>query len=197
MQAEQRTHKDAEVFERADRHWVPYSVHGAQGRRQEEVPPDPSDRYAAVDDLADGMVVFEVSSWPYLDGEGRLYFEDDPTEWVLGLEDSQRVIDEKRKEGGITAPARPIRVGDAFLFRGVGQGEVTSLDQVDGVIDISAAARDAAKAALFGAAASTVETAYAAKMAVTEKAGNGAPRAGEFDVGQLKSSRSPGPELGR
>ncbi len=196
METEQRTPKDAAAFDRADRLWIPYTVHGAQGRRRSKVEPNRGDRYAAVDDLADGMVVFEISSWPYLDMEGRLYFEDDPNEWIVEREESQRRIDKERKEDRITGATRPIRVGDAFLLRGLA-GEASSLDQVEKVIDISAAARDAAKAALFGAAASTVETDYAAKMAVTEAPDKPTPGTGEFDVGQMKSSPSPGPELGR
>lgn len=192
METEQRTPKDAAAFERAEGLWVPYTVHGAQGRRRSNVEPNRSDRYAAVDDLGDGMIVLEISSWPHLDTEGRLYFEDDPNEWIVEREASQDRIDKERKEDRITGPVRPIRVGDAFLFRGVAEG-ASSLEQVEKVMDISAAARDAAKAALFGAAASTVEKEYAVTMAVDETPVTPAPQPGEFDVSQLKSARSQRP----
>lgn len=194
VETEQRTPKDAAAFERAEGLWVPYTVHGAQGRRRNNVEPNLSDRYAAVDDIADGMIVFEISSWPYLDMEGRLYFEDDPNEWIVEREASQNRIDKERKEDRITGPSRPIRVGDAFLLRGVAEG-ASSLERVEKVMDISAAARNAAKAALFGAAASTVEKEYAATMAVTATPVTTAPQPGEFDVGQAKSSQPPRPGM--
>lgn len=194
METEQRTPKDAAAFEKAEQLWVPYTVHGAQGKRRVDVAPDSSDRYAAVDDLADGMVVLEVSSWPFLDMEGRLYFEDDPTEWIVGRVATQERIDEERKRGRITGSNRPIRVGDAFMLRGLGGG-ASALEQVQQVIDISAAARNAAKAALFGAAASTVEKKYAVTMAVTEPPVKTEPQPGEFDVGQTKTPPPSGGNL--
>jgi hypothetical protein len=186
VETEQRTPKDAGAFEKAEQLWMPYTVHGAQGKRRVDLTPDPSDRYTAVDDLADGMVVLEVSSWPFLDMEGRLYFVDDPVEWIIGRVTTQERIDQERKERRITGPTRPIRVGDAFMLRGVAS-EASSLEQVEQMIDISAAARNAAKAALFGAAASTVGDTYAATMAVAEPDVVVEPQPGEFDVSQTKT----------
>ena len=185
MQAEQRAPKTAEAFEPVEQAWVPYTIHGAKGGKRTKVEVQPDDRYASVDDVADGAVVFDVSDWPRLDREGRLYWETDPFELVVSEGDAQSIVDAGRDEAGITAPDRPIRVGDAFLIRGL-PDEQAPLARASLVLDISAAARDAAKAALYGAVASTLDTDDAERMKVTEAYEAAEPAAGYFDVRQTK-----------
>ena len=141
MQAEQRVTKTAEAFEPVEQAWVPYTIHGAKGGKRTKVEVQPDDRYASVDDVADGAVVFDVSDWRRLDREGRLYWETDPFELVVSEGDAQSIVD---------------------------------------------AGRDAAKAALYGAVASTLDTDDAERMKVTEAYEAAEPAAGYFDVRQTK-----------
>jgi hypothetical protein len=151
----------------------------------------PGDYYASVDDVADGMVVFSVSDWPRLDREGRLYWDTKPFELVVSEREVQAIVDAGRAEAGLTAPDRPIRVGDAFLLRGL-PDEQASLRRASLVLDISAAARDAARAALYGAVASTLRLEDAEKMAVTQRYEEPEPDSGYFDVRQRRVEGSGG-----
>jgi hypothetical protein len=185
VQAEQRVVKTAEAFEPVELAWVPYTVHGPRGGKRTKVDVQPSDCYASVDDVADGMVVFSVSNWPRLDREGRLYWDINPFELVVPEQEVQAIVDAGRAEAGVTAPGRPIRVGDAFLLRGL-PDEQASLRRASLVLDISAAARDAARAALYGAVASTLRLEDAEKMAVTQRYEEPEPDSGYFDVRQRR-----------
>jgi hypothetical protein len=191
VQAEQRVVKTAEAFEPVELAWVPYTVHGPRGGKRTKVDVQPSDCYASVDDVADGMVVFSVSNWPRLDREGRLYWDINPFELVVPEQEVQAIVDAGRAEAGITAPDRPIRVGDAFLLRGL-PDEQASLGRASLVLDISAAARDAARAALYGAVASTLRLEDAEKMAVTQRYEEPEPDSGYFDVRQRRVEGSGG-----
>jgi hypothetical protein len=153
----------------------------------------PGDRYASVDDVADGVVIFSVSEWPRLDREGRLCWTSGPFELVGSEREVQGIVDTARAAAGITAPDRPVRVGDAFLVRGV-PDERASLSQASLVLDISAAARDAARAALYGAVASTLPTDDAERMAVTQRYEQPEPDSGYFDVRQQRVSERGGEE---
>jgi hypothetical protein len=191
VQAEQRVVKTAEAFEPVERAWVPYTVHGPRGGKRTSVDVQPGDYYASVDDVADGMVVFSVSDWPRLDREGRLYWDTKPFELVVAEREVQAIVDAGRAEAGITAPDRPIRVGDAFLLRGL-PDEQASLRRASLVLDISAASRDAARAALYGAVASTLRLEDAEKMAVTQRYEEPEPDSGYFDVRQRRVEGSGG-----
>ena len=185
MQVQQRVDKPPEAFEQVEQVWVPYTVHGPGGGRRPRVEVQPGDRYASVDDVADGVVVFSVSEWPRLDREGRLSWASGPFELVNSEREVQGIVDAARHEAGITAPDRPIRVGDAFLVRGV-PDERASLSRASLVLDISAAAREAAKAALYGAVAPTLHTDVAEKLPVTQRYEQPEPAAGYFDVRQRR-----------
>lgn len=184
MQPEERAAKALDAFEpRQDaRPWVPYTVHGPDDSDRRPVDVREGDHYLSVDDVADGFVVVEVSSWPLLDREGRLWWKDDPYEFVTPLPQMQAVVDDARRTAGIIAPDRPIRVGDAFLSRGLTRRH-RYLTRVL-VVDISAAAREAAKTALYGAVASTLDRDQARRLTVTQRYQEAAPDAGYFDVRQ-------------
>lgn len=183
MQAEQRARKREDSFEPRDVLWTPYTVHGPEGEQRRLVEVERGDRYVVVDDVADGRVVFEVSRWPRLDADGRLFFDGEPREIVDSAADAQTMIDAARTEAGITGPTRPLRVGDAFLMRGL-TSRARTLRRVSFVVDVSAAAREAAKAALYAAAASTVDEGYAERAAVDVGYEEAAPDKGVFDVRQ-------------
>jgi hypothetical protein len=184
MQVEERVAKAPEAFEPSeDAHrWTPYIVHGPEDSDRRPVHVREGDRYLSVDDVADGLVVMEVSSWPLLDREGRLWWEDDPYEFVTSLPRMQAVVDGARRAAGIIAPDRPIRVGDAFLARGLTRRH-RYLTRVQ-LVDVSAAAREAAKMALYGAVASTLDRDQAWRMTVTQQYQEPAPDVGIFDVRQ-------------
>jgi hypothetical protein len=186
VQPEQRVDKGEEAFAPVERWWAPYTVHGAEGEQRGAVDVRPGDLYASVDDVADGTVVFEVSEWPRLDREGRLHwgFEDEPFELVAGQQDAQQIVDANRHQHDMTGPDRPIRVGDVFLLRGLRDEE--PLDQAELVLDVSAAAREAAKAALYGAAGSTLSEHAAMEMMVMAEYEEAEPETGHFDVRQRK-----------
>lgn len=119
--------------------------------------------YAVVDDITedpDGAVLLEIAGWPAVDGHGRLVFgagtNPDVQDESLGVDrrDLQEVLDEARDETG--QAQRPIRIGDTFMI--VADPPVSvDAGTWDEVLDVSAAARDAAKIA-FNAAAITPVT---------------------------------------
>jgi hypothetical protein len=173
--------KSAEAFDPIEQLWIPYSVHGSQGGRRRRIKVEGSDLYAAVDDIADQVVIFEVSEWPRLDREGRLYFGRDPFELVVAVGTVQIAIDQARRQARITAPNRPVRVGDAFMIRGL-PSPGSAFEEATMVLDISAAAREVAKAALYGAVASTLRQDYADRMGLKKSYREAEPEAGYFDV---------------
>jgi len=108
VQVQQRVAKPKEAFEQVDQVWVPYTVHGPGGGRRPRVEVQPGDRYASVDDVADGVVVFSVSEWPRLDREGRLSWASGPFELVNSAREVQGIVDAARDDADITAPDRPV-----------------------------------------------------------------------------------------
>jgi hypothetical protein len=89
-----------------------------------------------------------VSAWPSVDGVGRLVFpsfEGARRTIAVGEADFAAVATAARAATGV--PDRVTRVGDAFRARGT-DGPVGEWRDV---VDITAQARDAAKAALYGA----------------------------------------------
>lgn len=188
MQGEQRAHVHESELEPQDRLWRPFTVHGREGEKQQPRRAYRDDKYVVVEDIDDGRVVFEISSWPRIDEGGRLYFEGDPAELYDDLISAQRTIDEARKGDGVTGSGRPLRVGDVFVVRGLPKG-ANSIGQAATIRDVSLAARQAAKAALLGAAASTVQEEYVESMEIELKLGEPVPRRGQFDVRQEPKTR--------
>lgn len=196
MQAEQRPAKDAKKFEPRSGAplWQPFVVTGPRLKDRADVTDlAPGDRYVTVDDVDDGVVVAEVSSWPRLDREGRLWWDDDPYELATPLDRMQRRVNAGRRRRGLPAPDRRIRVGDAFLVRGLTQRH-RYFDDVELVLDISAAAREVAKAALYGAVASTLAAHHAELMHVTEEYAQPRPGDGVFDVRQTGDREADAPD---
>lgn len=190
MQAEQRPAKDARKFEpRSDPPlWQPFVVTGPkEGDRRDVTEVLADDRYVTVDDVTQSMVVVEVSSWPRLDREGRLWWDDEPYELVTPRARMQNSVNAGRQDRGMPAPGRRIRVGDAFLVRGLTRRH-RYFDDLPLVVDISAAAREVAKAALYGAVASTLAAHHAEQMHVTEEYAQPRRTDGVFDVRQTDAA---------
>lgn len=123
-------------------------VHFADGS-SETVLPDVEDWYVAIDDLAFGRVVFDAAHWPRVDGSGRLAYGPAREARVAESSTAQPVIDGARAEHG--QELRPLRIGDVFLVRGPDLSEDIREWRIRG--DVTRAARDAAKLALFAAVA--------------------------------------------
>jgi hypothetical protein len=186
MQAEQRRKIDEDRFDPQETLWHPFTVHGEDGTDHRPLDVDAGDSYVVVEEIEDGRVVFEVSAWPRLDKDGRLVFAGDPTEFYAGLEASQTSIDQARLEAGVTGPERPLRTGDVFAVRGL-PAKPEDIATADAIWDVSLAGRNAAKAALYGAAASTVEEEYAREMVISAEYGEEVEaelEPGQFDVRQ-------------
>jgi hypothetical protein len=123
--------------------------------------------YIVVDELSKEVAGLVVASWPRLDSKGRVRFSG--SSWRVGarvnqlipLLEADRIVPGARVGAG-PGPQRPLRIGDAFAAkanRPRGRGAaVPALERwlSPPVYDVSADARDAAKAALFGAVAPTM-----------------------------------------
>ena len=187
MKFEQRAAVEPESFVPQDVGWRPDVLYDARPEavaRPIEAAGD--EWYLVIDDLGGDVAICEFSSWPALDGDGRLAFEGQP--WRLGrpLAEVQALVDRFRTASGQPAPDRPLRVGDAFAVRGPKRG-ARSLRAVTGLLDVSAAARTAAKAALYGAVAESMEEAKAAGVALEVVTPPRPARKGEFDVLQQRT----------
>ena len=97
------------------------------------------DDYVVVDDRSGGTVTLVVAAWPSLDAVGRLVFPD--------FEGAQRVVTASEAEFAGAVGASSVRVGDVFRLRGT-EGEPSTWRDA---VDVTAQARAAAKAALYGA----------------------------------------------
>jgi len=197
MQAEQRAKIDKERFEPQEQLWQPFTVHGEDGSDRRKLDVTGEDGYVVVEDIEDGRIVFEISVWPRLDQDGRLFFTGDPRELYEDLTDAQETIDATRAVDQVTAPDRPLRIGDVFAVRNL-PGNAEGIGAAESIRDISLAARNAAKAALYGAAASTVEPEYAEEMAISGDVEEASPGSGEYDVRQqAAASKFDRSQLGR
>jgi hypothetical protein len=134
--------------------------------------------YIVVDELSKQIAGLVVASWPLLDQKGRVRFSG--SSWRVGarmdelmaLLDADRIVPEptaRRSPAGTAggspagaAPERPVRIGDAFAAQvSRPRGRRAAVPPLERwlsppVYDVSADARDAAKAALFGAVAPTM-----------------------------------------
>jgi hypothetical protein len=133
--------------------------------------------YLVVDELEDQIVVALATRWPELDAAGRLRFEDrDP----ITVSVAQRALEKKvRRPGGKRGLDRPLRIGDCFLVRrprGESDEELEDAfthappEEWGEFIDVTRPAREAAKTALYAAAAPRVTEKAAEELGLTKKA---------------------------
>ena len=116
--------------------WIP-EVLRADGRPI-ELSPGPDDRYAVVDEIIGEDLRLAVTSWPEVDGAGRLHFGQGSEPFGFDLSALQGEVDGHRKEE--EQLPRPLRIGDVFFIRGFGE-----LGTWERVLDITGASRRAAK----------------------------------------------------
>ena len=110
---------------------------------------DPSARYVAVDHIEGPVVTLAVAPWPSVDpATGRLDFGplDGRATLIVDLAELQTQADQDR--AGTKQLRRPIRVSDVFMVSGMGDTPA----EWDRIVDVTRAARFAAKAALFATA---------------------------------------------
>jgi len=180
MQVEQRS-VDTDL-EPIERHWIPELNGDPQPGPNLKLSNDM--RYVVVDDIVEGRVSLEVSDWPTLDADGRLHFADIGEERVARLDEFQALVNHKRTETHQYAPERALRIGDSFAISGLSVDEAGSNVAAEEVWDVSKAARKAAKAAMFGAVASTVDVAYEQEMAISDEVLEVPDEQGAIDVRQ-------------
>lgn len=112
--------------------------------------------YIAIDEIGDGLVTLIVSQWPELDESGRLRFpEPEPVAVDVDRAAFETLLAEHRRPRDLAD--RALREGDAFAARTTGTEELDAGGRRDPgrwivppVYDVTADARDAAKAAFFG-----------------------------------------------
>lgn len=122
----------------------------AGGRRLEEM------SYVAVDELIDTTATLRVTPWPVIDERGRLRFPNRAAGFTVSADTEalRRQADAQREV------SRPVRVGDAFLL--VAEIEEARRGKAQGLaawklVDVSAPARDAAKAQHFASVAPVLD----------------------------------------
>lgn len=185
MKIAERAPAAASSFKAKSRLWRPEAMSLVNGHETEELlQPETEDRYAAIDDIGAGIVVLRVSRWPKVDGWGRLAFPKGvryPLTAQLQQDAFQAQVDSEREKHAQAAPHRQLRVGDVFLIRGMPKDEVPSGAEI---WDISAAGRNVAKAAYYGAGAATVDDDYIEKMAASAAEPIDEAPSGTFDIRQ-------------
>jgi hypothetical protein len=140
--------------------WVPQGFAG-------KPIPWPTLSYIVVDELSREVAGLVVASWPRLDPKGRVRFSG--SSWRVGarLDELDALLDAQRNlpetpPGSEPAWQRPVRIGDAFAAQVVRpRGRSAAVPALSRwlsapIYDVSADARDAAKAALYGALAPTM-----------------------------------------
>ena len=183
MQFEQRAPTSEESFKPSVEVWRPVVILEPD-EVEEWLEPSGDEHYVVVEEIVDGLVRLEVSTWPHLDQDGRLHFEGEPWSLAEPVDDLEAAVNQVRGQRLQVGANRPLRVGDVFMVTGLEDG-ATSLGEAATIVDVSAAARSAAKAALYGAVASAVSEEYAREMAVVGPA-EVPEEAGYFDVRQEK-----------
>jgi hypothetical protein len=113
-----------------------------------------SDWYAVVDDIQEGTVVLEIASWPKLDKGNHLRFGETYVS-SYPLDALQQAVNQARAKRAQPAPDRPLRTSDAFAITSEERpGETLISPEFQGsILDITGAARDQAKIAMYSAVA--------------------------------------------
>jgi hypothetical protein len=125
--------------------------------------------YAVIDerDQPDGLLSFVLSGWPRLDDLGRVRHRHNRLVGVAVSSGDWQVMLAERRVPEVLRD-RPPRIGDAFgmmLERRVARH---LLDPIGPVVDVTADARDAARAAFYGAVASPLDASVATEVAEQE-----------------------------
>jgi hypothetical protein len=130
--------------------------------------------YAVIDerDQPDGLLSFVLSSWPRLDDLGRVRHHHDRLVGVAVPAGDWQVMLAERRVPEVLRD-RPPRIGDAFGVMLQRRDARHLLDPIGPVVDITADARDAARAAFYGAVACPLDASVATDVAEPEEDGIG------------------------
>jgi hypothetical protein len=122
--------------------------------------------YIVVDELSEDVATLVISEWPRIDERGRRRKIGDSWEAGVGRAELETMLSERRVPKPMASDQelreREVRIGDAFAAltlrpRGRKPAITSPWRLIEAPIyDVSAAARDAAKAALYGAMAPTL-----------------------------------------
>ncbi|HEX3199033.1 MAG TPA: hypothetical protein VHR39_15905 [Propionibacteriaceae bacterium] len=114
--------------------------------------------YAVIDerDQPKGQLSFVLSDWPRLDDLGRVRHRHDQLVEVVVPEDKWQAMLAKRRIPEVLRD-RPPRIGDAFGVMLERRNARQLLHPIGPVVDVTADARDAARAAFYGAVASPLD----------------------------------------
>jgi hypothetical protein len=126
--------------------------------------------YAVIDerDQPDGRLSVVLSGWPHLDDLGRVRHQHDRLVGVaVPVGDWQVMLAERRVPAVLRD--RPPRIGDAFGVMLERRDRRHLLNPIGPVVDITADARDAARAAFYGAVASPLDASVATDVADPEE----------------------------
>ena len=126
--------------------WQPEQA-APDGRRPFPIPtPEASDDYVTVDERVEGVIAVVISRWPSVTTRGLLSFPGRPTTSWFAEDKLQAALDKSRERA--KQVTRPLRIGDTFWVRGWSRKTPGAWDDL---LDITPAARQAAKAALAAA----------------------------------------------
>ena len=134
------------------RRWRPEAIAATERFVEVGVVHD-NDRYVIVEELIDERAVMRVTPWPVVDSKGRLRFPRRDVAFVSQTAATAwRELADRSRE-----VSRPLRVGDVFWAmlptrRGRRPSDLSRL-VVGPIVDVSAAAREAAKLQYFSAVA--------------------------------------------
>ncbi len=126
---------DSGSYEFTDRIWRPSEI---------DIDPERTDKYAAIDELSDGVIILSASDWPIVDMGGRLRFPGETLAIAVEEPDLRDAVFRFREERRDAAWDRPLRIGDVFLLRDMRDSAPATWELI---VDVSAAAREAAKIA--------------------------------------------------
>lgn len=120
-------------------------------------------RYVVLDDVddAEGDVVLVAEPWPTVDALGRVrHASEEAREQYVAVTKWVRLLERRR----IPEPVRTRapRIGDAFAMRLPRSGDVSR--PVGPVVDVTADAREAARASFYGAVALPMDAALAERL---------------------------------
>ena len=151
-------------------YWIPRTEVDGKDTTVDEIGGE--DWYAVVDEIASGVARLEIAPWPEVDKGGHLRF-DEIFEVSVPLVELQRQANASREEAGQPAPRRAIRIGDAFRIRDLSMpsGGMVEGQLLGTLLDITRAARQQAKIAMYGAVTQPIEEQEASARRRASKAG--------------------------
>jgi hypothetical protein len=126
--------------------------------------------YAVIDerDQPNGRLSFVLSGWPRLDDLGRVRHQRDRLVEVAVPEGAWQAMLAERRIPEVLRD-RPARIGDAFGVMLERRNARQLLHPIGPVVDITADARDAARAAFYGAVASPLDPSTAIAVAEEDR----------------------------